>query len=168
MDFLYPDNMPPFGQNVTFYLHPRGHVQLRWWDKASRSGRRIYYHIYLWQLENGPVPSGHVIHHRDRNKRNNNLNNLELMTVREHNVLHHTKHGRTITDAEEYEREKRKRYYESHKAQILAAKHEEYKKNRDKYVSYSRQYREANIELCRERNRRCAAKRRTRIKENLG
>lgn len=44
----------------------------------------------VWKLFNGEVPKGYVIHHKDHNKLNDRLDNLELMTVEEHNKHHHT------------------------------------------------------------------------------
>lgn len=38
----------------------------------------------VWESANGPIPSGCVIHHRDRNPLNDDLGNLECMTRAEH------------------------------------------------------------------------------------
>ncbi len=51
-----------------------------------------YQHRLVWEATNGrPVPPGHVVHHRDHDKRNNTPANLEIMPkgehVREHNRL---------------------------------------------------------------------------------
>jgi hypothetical protein len=45
-------------------------------------------HRYLWEKENGKIPEGHIIHHIDGNKLNNNLSNLKLMSRSEHSKLH--------------------------------------------------------------------------------
>ena len=37
-------------------------------------------HRLVWLAWNGPIPDGLVINHKDENKTNNNLDNLELMT----------------------------------------------------------------------------------------
>lgn len=34
-------------------------------------------------------PENEIVHHIDKNRSNNNLNNLQLMTLREHIILHH-------------------------------------------------------------------------------
>lgn len=59
-------------------------------------GRRLYY--FVWELFNGPVPKGYVIHHKDHNKLNDALNNLELLTEFEHKSIH----GKEKIFTEEY------------------------------------------------------------------
>lgn len=52
-------------------------------------GRRRRLHDVMWETEHGKViPEGYVIHHKDWNKNNNVIENLELVTVREHNLIH--------------------------------------------------------------------------------
>ena len=45
-------------------------------------------HVYVWECDNGPVPSGHDIHHRDGDKLNNAPANLQLVTKLEHKRIH--------------------------------------------------------------------------------
>ena len=45
-------------------------------------------HKLVWEAFNGPVPEGCQIHHRDKNKLNNNLSNLICLNKKEHNALH--------------------------------------------------------------------------------
>lgn len=52
-------------------------------------------HRYKWQMEKAKIPEGCVIHHKDENKINNNLFNLECMTSKGHNRLHHLGHIHT-------------------------------------------------------------------------
>jgi hypothetical protein len=49
---------------------------------------RIY--VLVWEVFNGPVPSGYVVHHIDHNKLNDRLDNLMLMSVSDH-FSHHNK-----------------------------------------------------------------------------
>lgn len=47
---------------------------------------KIYYfmeHRVIWVWHNGPIPKGLVINHKDYNRANNDINNLELMTPKE-------------------------------------------------------------------------------------
>ena len=45
-------------------------------------------HRAVWQYFNGEVPQGHEIHHIDWNPSNNEISNLQLMTISEHRSLH--------------------------------------------------------------------------------
>lgn len=45
-------------------------------------------HRRVWIEANGPIPHGYVIHHRNGDKLDNRLENLQMMTRREHR-LHH-------------------------------------------------------------------------------
>ncbi len=52
--------------------------------KSNKSEHRFIYE----QLNNTKIETGNVIHHRDFNSLNNNLNNLNLMTKEEHDKYH--------------------------------------------------------------------------------
>ena len=47
-------------------------------------------HRIIWEEANGPIPDGHIIHHRDGDKTNNDIANLELIAwgvhSRNHNI----------------------------------------------------------------------------------
>ena len=51
-------------------------------------GKRKRLHVFVWEAANGEVPSGYEVHHVDRNKDNNDINNLVLLSVAEHRKLH--------------------------------------------------------------------------------
>jgi len=52
------------------------------------SAKRIYLHRYLWEKENGSIPEGYEIHHKDGNSENNEIQNLELVSISHHKALH--------------------------------------------------------------------------------
>lgn len=52
------------------------------------NGRNCKIHILEWERLNGPKPKGHDIHHRDGNKGNWAISNLELLTKQDHQRLH--------------------------------------------------------------------------------
>lgn len=54
-----------------------------------------YVHRLVWEAFNGKVPSGFEINHKDENKQNNSLSNLELMTHKQ-NCNYGTKVKRTL------------------------------------------------------------------------
>lgn len=49
---------------------------------------RIRMHRYVWECEVGEIPEGYEIHHIDKDKSNNKLENLALMKREAHNALH--------------------------------------------------------------------------------
>lgn len=48
-------------------------------------------HRKVWYDARGPIPKGHVIHHKDENKLNNQIENLEALSRAAHNTHHQTK-----------------------------------------------------------------------------
>lgn len=53
-----------------------------------KCGCRVLRSRWVWEQKNGSVPDGYVIHHKDHNTMNDDLDNLELMTVKDHLELH--------------------------------------------------------------------------------
>jgi hypothetical protein len=47
-------------------------------------GKRELMHRVVWEHYNGKIPKGHDIHHKDHDKENNIIDNLELYTKAEH------------------------------------------------------------------------------------
>ena len=46
-------------------------------------------HVYVWEYYNGEeIPKGCVVHHKDFNKSNNEIENLQLLTKKDHATLH--------------------------------------------------------------------------------
>jgi hypothetical protein len=56
-------------------------------------GKKYQLHRLIWELAHGPIPMGHVIHHVDHDKGNNDLSNLECMTHAAHSRLHREHDG---------------------------------------------------------------------------
>ncbi len=52
----------------------------------QHKGRRL--HRVVWEYHNGPIPDGCHVHHKDEDKANNNIENLELLPVHAH-LSHH-------------------------------------------------------------------------------
>ena len=65
-----------------------GHIYIR------INSKYIPEHVYIWEKIHGPVPFGHHIHHIDFNKQNNRIENLKLMTAKDHVTLHNIKRGK--------------------------------------------------------------------------
>ena len=59
-----------------------GHLQV------GINGKMKLVHILVYQTFVGPIPEGYDVHHKDFNPLNNCLDNLELLTHKEHCLLH--------------------------------------------------------------------------------
>jgi len=64
-----------------------------WIDKKGYpsiwlNGRIVKVHVVVWERANGPKPKGTEIHHKDEDKANYALANLELLTNSEHQRIH--------------------------------------------------------------------------------
>ena len=64
--------------------------------KFTRDNKTGYYlnstirqrlHRYVWEFYNGPIPKGYHIHHKDFNKANNDISNLQLLSLEEHEKI---------------------------------------------------------------------------------
>lgn len=77
---------------IEFYETQKGYYLAR----NPNTGKPIWMHQYVWMYYNGNIPSGYHIHHKDRNRANNDISNLEL--IESH--LHLKKHNSTIEHRE--------------------------------------------------------------------
>lgn len=64
-----------------------------WKDKKGYpciwvGGKSIKVHVAIWELNNGEKPKGHDIHHKDFDKGNYSLENLELLSFSDHKKIH--------------------------------------------------------------------------------
>ncbi len=50
--------------------------------------KEIKLHVYIWEKHNGNKPKHLELHHKDFNKKNYSLENLELLTKSDHRRLH--------------------------------------------------------------------------------
>lgn len=67
--------------------------------RKTDAGRRERLHVYVWRKENGDVPVGYHIHHKDEDKRNNDLDNLECIPQFDHLSFHSTERVQRNHDA---------------------------------------------------------------------
>jgi len=63
------------------WLDPKGY------PRCHAKGKELV-HVQVWEGVNGPVPVGCVVHHRDLNKMNWEVDNLELLTRGDHLRVH--------------------------------------------------------------------------------
>ena len=59
-----------------------------YWISVSCPKKRM--HIVVWEFNYGPIPEGYHVHHKDENKGNNDISNLQLMIRSEHLRVHCT------------------------------------------------------------------------------
>jgi hypothetical protein len=52
------------------------------------AGKEIKLHVFIWEQAHGEKPDGYEVHHKDRNKGNYDLSNLELLTNSDHGRVH--------------------------------------------------------------------------------
>lgn len=52
------------------------------------NGKRKRLHVYIWEKLNGAIPKGYEVHHKDKDKTNNEPDNLELLSKSIHAKYH--------------------------------------------------------------------------------
>jgi HNH endonuclease len=55
------------------------------------NGKQVREHRKLWENAFGPIPDGMILHHKNHDKLDNRLENLELVTRQEHPKIHFSK-----------------------------------------------------------------------------
>ena len=85
-------------------------------------------HRYVWEYYNGKIPKGYHVHHKDEDKTNNDIANLELMEGKDH-LSHHAKkmhkenYGRTVKNLKEKAQPKAKEWHGSKEGLEWHSKH---------------------------------------------
>lgn len=64
------------------------HSHTHYYICYGKQKKAAYEHLLVYEAEFGPIPKGHIVHHKDGNGLNNNLDNLELMTRSQHRWEH--------------------------------------------------------------------------------
>lgn len=81
-----PVNHEPVG-TVTIRTTKRDGKQ-RAWIKVAEPKHWRPRAVVVWELQNGPVPAGHVVHHKNENTLDDTLENLELQSRTDHIETH--------------------------------------------------------------------------------
>lgn len=70
--------------------HPSGfgYTTAKGYHRAQLGGRLRLVHDWVWEQEHGPIPDGYDVHHRNEDKQDNRIENLQLVTTLEHKRLH--------------------------------------------------------------------------------
>lgn len=64
--------------------------------KEGNKNKRL--HRVIWEEHFGKIPKDFIIHHKDGNVKNNNINNLEMLSKFEHNSLHKKNNKNTLKE----------------------------------------------------------------------
>ncbi len=60
-----------------------------YYGHGQKTRKKKLLHRVIWEKETGiPIPKGYIVHHKDENKDNNNIDNLELKTFSQHRRDH--------------------------------------------------------------------------------
>lgn len=81
------------------------------------NGKDYQMHRLVWNVFNGEIPDGYVVHHLDENKQNNKIENLSLMSNFEHNSMH--KIGNKNTFGFRHTEESKQKMSENRKGKCL-------------------------------------------------
>lgn len=66
---------------IVFVADERGYYR-------AKNNFGLYLHRCVWEYYNTKIPDGYEIHHKDFNPSNNDISNLQLLSVKEHKKLH--------------------------------------------------------------------------------
>jgi hypothetical protein len=70
-----------YWNGLKFTIDPDGYYR-------QTTNPRRHLHQLVWEFHHGPIPEGHIIHHRDENKANNEPSNLECIPNPDHGFRH--------------------------------------------------------------------------------
>lgn len=79
-----------FRENPTTKIGKRGYklIYIPSLISEKEGGHWKKYHHYIWEKHhNKKIPEGYCVHHKDGNPLNNEIENLELMTIKKHNKI---------------------------------------------------------------------------------
>ena len=78
--FVYKDGQLFNPKNLERFI---GSVDKTGYLVTSMNGKTKKVHNIIWEMFNGPIPTGHTIDHIDRNPLNNRIENLRLATPKQ-------------------------------------------------------------------------------------
>lgn len=70
--------------------HPsgEGYTDENGYHVVYRAGREVRKHRWVWEQAHGPIPDNHDIHHENRDKQDNRVENLQSLSKADHTRLH--------------------------------------------------------------------------------
>ena len=76
-------SLEKFKTNPTTYISKRGYKEIYIPGKGHKK-----YHHYVWEQSGRKIPEGFCLHHINKNKLDNRLKNLIMLTHKDHHKLH--------------------------------------------------------------------------------
>ena len=70
------------------YITEQGYHRQCVWDPASKTARAVLVHVLIWERVHGAIPDGFQVHHVNRNRQDNRIENLECVDPTTHKRLH--------------------------------------------------------------------------------
>lgn len=70
-----------------------------WYWKDDNAKHSVYRYQWRWIKQNGSIPKGYAVHHKDGDCTNDSLDNLEIKTFSAHSRHHHAEHSEAIPKA---------------------------------------------------------------------
>lgn len=77
----------PVGTVRVHTRHKRG-GERRAWVKVTHPNKWVLRCRHVWEQHHGPIPKGMGIHHKDEDKLNDSIDNLELVSKARHLAIH--------------------------------------------------------------------------------
>lgn len=108
---------------MSFYKSKSGRIRsaknkngdyLRTCLSRSGGGRKVSMHVLVAEAFLGDIPPGHEVHHKDGNKQNNSVENLQIISKKEHIILEVARNPNRVKGMNQYnkyERPRRVRQY---------------------------------------------------------
>lgn len=88
---FFQEISPPAKVEIPLNKAPLGTIRIRWhsgiqraWIKTEDPSTWRTLAVVLWEQAHGPIPKGHHVHHKNRNKLDDILGNLECLSNAEH------------------------------------------------------------------------------------
>ena len=72
-----------------------GSVDSNGYVVVSVNNKGHYAHKIIWEMHSGEIPNGYEVDHIDRNRANNNLNNLRIVTRKQNSQNHNMRDDNT-------------------------------------------------------------------------
>jgi hypothetical protein len=155
-------NVIIYGQKHRSGSNKNGYVGYRYNGKTYKRSRvtyQLFHNVFLYPDE--------LIHHKNEDKSDDHIVNLELITTEQHCSLHHAG-KRRIRRKIEKKPKKSKEWFKNNKERIKKRSALYYLQNKDKIIKKKKEYYEKNKKKCYERNKKYRQEKKEKLKNKGG